>query len=173
MKKAILLAAAAGLMILSSCGKSDSSSDGRKDSVTLPEGIETKAPGSREIDTDELRDKFPEYFMLSTQKGIGVYVWKMSENSFSCALAEDGDGKLNDEKIQKLSEKPLSAEQAKAIINELGIKPEDVTVYPTQMKFSSYYYEVNEEYRSRVKALFDQYPLFSDSKEQNNKGAEE
>jgi hypothetical protein len=39
-----------------------------------------------EIDVDSLRAKYPEYFDLSTFKGLELYVWQMAEGSYSCGL---------------------------------------------------------------------------------------
>ena len=165
MKKAFILAFVSLVLGLTACGNSDGSSKSSRDSVTPPEGMVTKDPEPREIDTDELKKKFPEYFTELKNKSIGVYVWQMAENSYQCVLADDSDGRLSDDKIAKMSKEWLAVEQAKAILTELGVKPEDVTVYPASMKFSSYYYEVNDEYRAKVKELFDQYPIFGKDKE--------
>ena len=39
-----------------------------------------------ESDMDSLRAKYPEYFDLSTFKGLELYVWQMAPDSYSCGL---------------------------------------------------------------------------------------
>ncbi len=53
--------------------------------VTNLGGTQTEST-SCPTDLDELRAKYPEYFDLSTFKGLELYVWQMAPDSYSCGL---------------------------------------------------------------------------------------
>ena len=55
---------------------------GVDESKLLNDNIRSEA----EIDMDSLRVKYPEYFDLSTFKGLELYVWQMAPDSYSCGL---------------------------------------------------------------------------------------
>ena len=104
---------------------------------------------------EELRAKYPEYFELSSFKGIEVYVWQMSEHNYSCGLMSGTNRNKTDEEILNLASKPLSVEEAKMILNELGVKKEDVFIIPVVQPISSYRYEIDDAYREKVRKLFE------------------
>ena len=107
-----------------------------------------------EVDADKLMKEHPVYADLSTSKGIEVYVWQMAENSYHCGLLSGTNRAKSDEEIMGLIPDSLDIDEAKAILNKLGLSQDDITVIPTSMPYSSYLYEVDDEYCERVKALF-------------------
>ena len=58
------------------------------------------------------------------------------------------------EEIWELQEKSLSVEETQAILNELNIDKNDITVIPTSQPYSSYIYKIDDEYKKRVTKLF-------------------
>ena len=102
----------------------------------------------------ELKEKYPEYFEMSDFKGIEVYVWQMAENSYRCGMLEGTNRAKTDEEISALQFKSLSVEEAKAILNELGVEKENIIVVPVSQSCSSYAYEIDNEYKERVYNLF-------------------
>ncbi len=111
-------------------------------------------PQTDSINIKELKEKYPEYFEMSDFKGIEVYVWQMSENSYRCGMLSGTNREKTNEEISALQFKSLSIEEAKAILNELGVAKEDIIVLPISQACSSYYYEIDEEYEERVNNLF-------------------
>lgn len=109
---------------------------------------------STSVNIEELKESYPEYFELSDFKGIEVYVWQMAENSYRCGLLGGTNREKTQEEIWSLEFKSLSIEQAKAILDELGTDKDDIVVVPVSQPYSSYAYEIDDEYRQKVTALF-------------------
>ena len=139
MKKVISLVLGLVLLFaLSGCGSEEKESQTDSSSVNM----------------EELKESYPEYFELSDFKGIEVYVWQMAENSYRCGLLGGTNREKTQEEIWNLEFKSLSIEQAKAILDELGTDKDDIVVIPVTQPFSSYAYEIDDEYRQKVTALF-------------------
>ena len=107
------------------------------------------------VNIEALKGKYPEYFNLSGFKGIEVYVWQMAENSYRCGLMEGTNRNKTDDEITALQFKSLSIEEAKVILDEIDAEKESIIVYPIVQPYSSYYYEIDDEYRQRVTGLFE------------------
>ena len=105
-------------------------------------------------DVESLRKKYPEYFELGDFKGIEVYVWQMTEDSYQCGLMSGTNRNKTEEEIMELAQKPLTVDEAKLILDELGVKGSDIIVIPVIQPYSSYHYEIDDEYRERVEKLF-------------------
>ena len=60
-----------------------------------------------------------------------------------------------EEEIWELQEKSLSVDEAKALLNELGINRNDIIVIPIAQPYSSYLYEIDSEYTEQVTKLFE------------------
>lgn len=138
-----LITAAALIMLLPSCA---AQAGGNESSVTM------QAQSSPDIGS--LRAKYPEYFELSDFKGIEVYVWQMAEDSYTCGLMGGTNRNKTEEEIWDLQNKALTIDEAKAILEELGVKGNDIIVIPVVQPYSSYHYEIDDEYRARVEKLF-------------------
>lgn len=106
------------------------------------------------VNMDELREKYPEYFELEDFKGIEVYVWQMTENSYRCGMMSGTNRNKTDEEIWGLQEKSLSVEDTKAILNEIGVTGSDIIVIPIAQPYSSYMYEIDDVYKENVLKLF-------------------
>lgn len=89
-----------------------------------------------EIDVDSLRAKYPEYFDLSTFKGLELYVWQMAEGSYSCGLMLGTNRNKTLEELVNL--KGASIEEMRAILSTYDIDENDVFIIPWQNPISSY-----------------------------------
>ena len=105
-------------------------------------------------DVEKLREKYPEYFKLSAFKGIEIYVWEMAEGSYHCGMMSGTNRNKTDEEIWELAKRPLTVEEAKLILKELGIGQEYFIVIPVVQPFSSYRYIIDDAYREKVNKLF-------------------
>ena len=88
------------------------------------------------IDIASLRAKYPEYFDLSTFKGLELYVWQMAEGSYSCGLMLGTNRNKTLEELVNL--KGASIEEMRAILSTYDIDENDVFIIPWQNPISSY-----------------------------------
>ncbi len=119
--------------------------------VTLddPEGTVQAAPTEA-----ALRERFPEYFDLSTFKGLEVYVWQMAEDTYSCGVMEGTNRNKTHEEIAALARNPATIEEMKVILSSYGIPYENIFIAPCRQLYSDYYYTIDEAYQKKVNALF-------------------
>lgn len=89
------------------------------------------------IDMESLRAKYPEYFDLSTFKGLEVYVWQMGPNSYSCGVLPGTNREKTLEELMKLKGATI-AEMRAIILSTYDIDEEDVSIIPWQNPVSSY-----------------------------------
>lgn len=106
---------------------------------------------------EELKEIYPEFFTLEDEpfKGIEVYVWQMAENFYYCGLMFGTNRNKTDDEIWGLQEKALTVEEAKFILDKTGIEKSDIFVLPIAQPYSSYFYEINDEYKEKVAKLFE------------------
>lgn len=106
---------------------------------------------------EELKEIYPEFFALEGEpfKGIEVYVWQMAKDCYYCGLMFGTNRNKTDEEIWGLQEKALTVEEAKFILDKTGIEKSDIFVLPIAQPYSSYLYEINDEYREKVTKLFE------------------
>ncbi len=87
-------------------------------------------------DENSLREKYPEYFDLSTFKGLEVYVWQMAPNRYSCGVMEGTNRNKTTEELMNL--KGASAEEMKVILSTYHIPKENVFIIPWKHPISGY-----------------------------------
>ena len=113
----------------------------------------------QEINMDNLKSTFPQFFGLSTKNGLVVYVSEFAEGAYYCYLKEEGTGEPSlDEAVQM---KNLSTvDEMRAILKDYDISPEKVRVASYQHPLSSYL-QVNdpnegalERYEEKIRKLF-------------------
>ncbi len=107
------------------------------------------------IGSDEeatLRQKYPEYFDLPTDKGLEVYVWSFANNNYNCGLLPARETAYSYIEIDSL--KPATMEEMRAIIACYDIEIQDVELVAARNRFSSYYYEIDREYYETINRLF-------------------
>lgn len=101
---------------------------------------------------NRLEEKYPQYFGLSTENGLTVFIWQMAKGSYSCALLPGRDAEPADTELLTL--KPTSMEEMRAIVATYSIPEQDVVITPIIQPYSSYFYEINDKYRAQIEALF-------------------
>lgn len=99
----------------------------------------------------ELRAQFPEYFGLDTSKGLKVYVWQMAENDFSCALISGTDERSELE--IGIQCKGTTIEQMRLILSTYGLEEKEIEVVPFHNSISSYWYEIDNDYKVWIRRL--------------------
>ena len=87
-------------------------------------------------DLEALMERYPEYFGLSTFKGLEVYVWQVNPASYSFGLMPGTN--INKTEQQLLALKGASAEEMRAILSTYDIPEENIAVIPWQNPVSSY-----------------------------------
>ena len=107
-------------------------------------------------DMNRLVEKYPEYFDLPTDRGLAVYVWQMSEYSYSCALLPDS-GKTR-EPTELWNLKGANLVEMRLILSTYDISPEKVAVIPWINPLSSYSYSVDEDYIETLRMRLIAYP---------------
>ena len=100
--------------------------------------VVTSAPPSDSPtpETAALREKYPEYFDLPTGKGLEVYVWQMSKNSYSFGLLPGTNREKTFEELFNL--RGVSAKDMKAILSTYDLNEPDIDIIPWQNPISSH-----------------------------------
>lgn len=96
--------------------------------------------GTEAVDLAALRAKYPEYFDLSTSKGLEVYVWQMAQDSYSCGLLPGTNRNRTTELAnpELMNLKGASIAEMRAILSAYDIDEKDVIIIPWQNPVSSY-----------------------------------
>ena len=105
-------------------------------------------------DISVLRNKYPHFFDVSTDGGLTVYVWQMAEENYRCYLANTFMEAISDNSFMYSTDESASIDEMKAILSDYAIAPKELTVQGIRNPLSSYYYELDEAYQKKVKALF-------------------
>ena len=100
----------------------------------------------------ELKAKYPQFFNISTDGGLTVYIWQMAKNSYYCYLANTSLEAVSDNSF--VYEVGATIAEMRAILTTYDIDRKDITVQPVINPLSSYYYEIDDEYRTRIKEMF-------------------
>lgn len=110
-----------------------------------------------DVDIEKLKRLYPEFFDQdkSPAKGIEVYVWQMTAGSYTFGLMYGTNRNKTDEEIWNLSNKNLTLDETKAILNECGVTRDEIIIIPVINPLSSYAYEIDDGYQERVSKMFD------------------
>ena len=103
---------------------------------------------------NELRYKYPQFFDVSTDGGLTVYIWQMSEENFRCYLVNTVHAALTDKSFICDDKDSCTIAEMRAILSSYDINHEDVTVESVINPISSYFYEIDEQYREFTENLF-------------------
>ncbi len=87
-------------------------------------------------DIESMRNKYPEYFDLDTNKGLEVYVWQMTPGSYSCGVMSGTDREKTDAELMNL--KGASVAETRVILSAYDIDESDIRIIPWQNPISSY-----------------------------------
>ena len=85
---------------------------------------------------DALEEKYPEYYGLSTVKGLEVYVWQMSEGGYSFGVLPGTNREKTSQEIWEL--KGASVEEMRTILASYVIDEDSIIIIPVQNPLSSY-----------------------------------
>ncbi len=109
-----------------------------------------------DTDVEEMRAKFPNYFDLTTSKGLEVYIWQMAEDSYSCGLLAGKNLNYTKEELWLLHKSPATLEEMRIIVaSYIGvISKSDVAVCPVVMPHSSFAYTIDSAYTEKLEKLF-------------------
>ena len=163
MKKKLIVMAMSSIFVLAlvGCGTKDNTSVADKTNNSSVEDTEKTQNVIFQIDTsvdmNEVKEKYPEFFEIEGEpfKGIELYVWQMAENSYYCGLMFGTNRNKFDDEIFALQEKALTVDGTKALLNEMGVNKDSIVIYPIAQPYSSYLYEIDDEYCNNVSKLFD------------------
>ena len=97
---------------------------------------DTSSQIEKTADLESLRAKYPEYFDLSTFKGLEVYVWQMAPDSYSCGVLAGTNREKTLEELMKL--KGASIAEMQVILSTYDIAVENISIIPWQNPVSSY-----------------------------------
>ena len=112
------------------------SAGGEPTQAPVPTEENTLMKPNPAISMDELKEKYPEYFDLSTFKGLEVYVWQMAPNSYSCGVLPGTNREKTWEELWNL--KGTTIEEMRAILSTYEIPKGDIIIIPWQNPISSY-----------------------------------
>lgn len=90
------------------------------------------------LDVDSLRAKFPQYFGISPENGLDVYVWQMAKNSYSFGLLPHSEKGRQTFDPELMNLKGASADEMRAILSSYNISEKNIHVIPWQNPLSSY-----------------------------------
>ena len=99
-------------------------------------GKQTQISEMKNDEMNDLKEKYPEYFDLSTSKGLEVYVWQIVPNSYSFGVLPGTNREKTYEELFSL--KGASPEEMRAILSSYDIDEDDVIIIPWQNPVSSY-----------------------------------
>lgn len=121
------------------------------------------------VDMEQLKSKFPNYFGLSTSKGLEVYIWQMAEGSYSCGLLPGKNLNYTQEELWNLHKSTASLDEMRAIIADYmvngGVPKSNIVIQAIGMPHSSYAYTIDDEYRRKLNELFwSEIPIVENTK---------
>lgn len=131
-------------------------SDGRIMDVFKLNRIDKSADGPTNIigsaESKQLKEKYPQFFDVSTDGGLTVYIWQMSKDNYSCYLANNSMEAVSDNSFAY--DVGATIAEMRAILTTYDIDRNDITIQPVRNPLSSYYYEIDNAYRKKVKDWF-------------------
>lgn len=109
---------------------------------------------SVKLSVNALKKIYPQFFGVSTDGGLTVYVWQMAENNYRCYLANTAMEAISDNSFAYTVKDSATIEEMKVILSSYDIDKSEITIQPVNNPLSSYYCEINDSYRAKVKAMF-------------------
>lgn len=106
---------------------------------------------------DALKKKFPEYFHLNTENGLTVNVWQMAHSSYYFSICPTADFNSSAGTVFSL-DSGASLDEMRMIVADYiinhGVDKSNIDICAVRMAYSSYYYEITEEYEKAVHDMF-------------------
>ncbi len=165
MKRPILLILIVLITLLIGCGRSNEESIGASDPEEQAETAEIKSSDNTDMQNERsielLKEQYPEYFELSSFKGIEVFVWETADDVYRCGIMSGTNRMKTGAEIQALEQKSLSITEAKMILEEYGVEKDSIIVIPITQPYPdsddtdiSKPYTIDEEQTERINKLF-------------------
>jgi len=104
------------------------------------------------ISVEKLKEKYPQFFNVSTDGGLTVYVWQQAEDDYRCYLANTFTEAISDNSFAY--ETGATIPEMRTILTTYDISKENISIHPVRNPLSSYYYTIDDEYRETIKNLF-------------------
>lgn len=125
-------------------------------SINSNTNIETSTDTNNAIDINQLKTKYPTYFNLDTTKGLTVYIWQMSADSYYCGLLPNSDIGHTELELFRLHLSSTSIDEMRSIVTYYYPynTQKYVTVCPIIMPISSYTYTIDDNYIHQINELF-------------------
>lgn len=108
-----------------------------------------------------MKEQYPEYFELSSFKGIEVFVWETAEGVYRCGLMSGSNRMKTGSEIQALEQKSLSIPEAKMVLKENGVENDCIIVIPITQPYEissdtniSEPYIIDDEIAEQILELF-------------------
>ena len=101
---------------------------------------------------EKLENIYPQFFDVSTDGGLTIYIWQMAEDDYKCYLVNTAQEAVSDNSFAYVGGATIS--EMRAILSTHDINKENVTVQPIINPLSSYFYEIDDTYCEFVKNLF-------------------
>ena len=102
---------------------------------------------------EQLKETHSHFFNIPTEGGLTVYVWEWSPGIFQCHLANTQiDAQKGESFVYSVGY--ATVEEMKAILATYEIAQEDITIKAVTNPLSSYYREIDYEFKIEVAALF-------------------
>ena len=121
-----------------------------------------------ERDIEFLKEQYPEYFELSSFKGVEVFVWETADGDYRCGIMSGTNRMKTGAEIQALEQKSLSITETKMVLEEIGIEDEYIIVIPITQPYPnsdgtniSTPYIVDEEKAEQIYKLFANYRIIT------------
>ena len=99
-----------------------------------------------------LKEKYPMYFDLPTDKGLRVFVWQMAEGHYAFGLLSGFSAILSAPDIWDLP--GVSLESMRIIVASYNLPKSNIQVTPVHHPHSSYWYPIDANYRQAIEFMF-------------------
>ena len=87
-------------------------------------------------------------------KGLEIYVWQIAGNLYHCGVLSGTNRMKTQEEIRNLMGNGATIEEMKDILSAYEIEKNSVIIYPVRNPVSSYWYEIDDECRAKIEAMF-------------------
>ncbi len=112
----------------------------------------SQAENGVEPNISRLQEKYPQFFNVSTDGGLKVYIWQIAENEYRCYLVNKTVDALADQSF--IFETGATVAEMRAILSDYNVEKEDIVIHPVVNPLSSYYCEIDDAYIAKVNKLF-------------------
>lgn len=110
--------------------------------------IDLKPSASVEV----LRQKYPHFFGLDGKNGLAVYVWQLAKDSYSCYLKSADDEYMSP--MLPPEGGAASISEMRTILLTYDVSREMIYLRPTVAIWSSYAYNIDDDYKKELEILF-------------------